>query len=104
MPWRPFAMIRVLRPRPNRPKMPSCRMTSLAASAVHHAVSLIRAEIGGCGLTVRDLGVVNLPVGLDDPQGVGNTVGYDGGAEADEGQAGQPHDQGVLRRLFNVLR
>jgi hypothetical protein len=55
-------------------------------------------------LTVRNLSVVDLTVGLDHPQGVGNTVRYYGGAEADESQAGQPHDERVFRRLFDVLR
>ena len=104
MPCKPFAMMRVLRPRPNSPRTPSCRMTSLAASAVHVSVSLERTEDGRCGLTVRDLGIVDLTIGLDHPQRVGNAVGYDGGAEANKGQAGQPHDQRVLRGLFNVLR
>lgn len=103
MPCNPFAMIRVLRPRPNRPKTPSCRMTSLAASAAHHAVSF--ADRDGVGrLTVGDLGIVDLAIGLDHPQGVGNTVRYNRGAEPDESQAGQPHDKRVLRGLFDVLR
>lgn len=68
--------------------MPSCRMTSLAASAIHDAVSFAGTESSSCELTVGDLGVVDLTVGLNHPQRVGNTVRYHGGAEADECQTG----------------
>lgn len=74
MPCKPFAMMRVLRPRPKRPRTPSCRMTSLAASATHDVVSFAGTESGSYGLTVGDLGIIDLTVGLDHPQGVGNTV------------------------------
>lgn len=103
MPCRPFAMIRVFRPRPKRPKTPSCRMTSLAASAARHSVSSICIKGGSCRLTVGHLSVVDLAVSLDHPERVGNTIRNDGGAEADERQPGEPDDEGVLGRLLDVL-
>lgn len=88
IPCKPFAMMRVLRPRPKRPRMPSCSMTSLAASATHHTVSFAGVASSSCELTVGYLGVVDLTVGLNHPQGVRYAVRYHGGAEADESQTG----------------
>ena len=78
-------------------------MTSLAASAAQHTVSFVGRRSGSGELTVGYLGVVDLTVCLDDPQGVGNTIRYDGGAESDESEAGQPHDERMLGGLFDVL-
>lgn len=105
IPCKPFAIILVFRPRPKRPRRPSWRTTSLAASAVRvsyqsHSKSDCR---GGPALTVRHLRLVDLAVCLDHPQGVGHRVRHDGGAEANEGQAGQPDNERVLRGLGEGL-
>ncbi len=85
-----MARIRVLRPRPKRPDMPSWRMTSLAASAIWELATAVDQRGKGV-LTVGNLGIVNLAVGLDHPQGVGQAVGHDRGDETDKGKAKQPH-------------
>jgi hypothetical protein len=74
-PWSPLHKIRVGSPRPKSPKIPSSRITNLAASAMHRQLHP-REEKGQenyyVALTIRDLGVIDLTIGLDDSQRVGD--------------------------------
>lgn len=53
-------------------------------SASEQAAQTVRGNDRFGGFEVADTSLVHLAVGLDDAQGVGDGVGYDGSAETDE--------------------
>ena len=97
----PLHRIRVGSPRPNTPLSPSSRKTSLTASPAGVNAHVLDAE--NEIHTVRDFGIVDLAVRLDDAEGVRNRVGDDGGGEANECQAEEPEEELALWRFTDSV-
>lgn len=62
-----------------------------------------RQRMVGWALTIRDLDVVDLAIGLHNPQGIGYRVGDNRRYESDKRKAEQPHNQRVSRRFRDIF-
>ena len=103
-PCKPLHKILVLSPRPSNPVTPSCRTTSLAASATVYQYSA-REAIGKnqSRLTVRNLCIINLSICLDNSQRIRHRIRHNRSHEADESETQKPDDDGVLWWCWDSL-
>jgi hypothetical protein len=90
-------MMRVLRPRPKRPRRPSLAMTSRALAMYPMRVSFTCRYVST--MSRGSWSVTNLAVRLDDAQGVADCVADDASDKADERLPEEVQPDVALRNL-----